>query len=104
VLAACAPNPNGQGVTDRGSVVGTLVDANHQTQAIQTATIQIGTAVTRISPADGGKFRLDQNVPTGTQPVSISSPGYNTYSTSVVVRKDETSDLGVIGLQSTTGL
>ena len=96
-------NPNPVGVTDRGGVTGTLVDAAHPTQPIPTATIQIGTQVTRISPSDGGKFALN-DVPTGTQTIQISSPGYATYSTPVVVRKNQTSDLNVIGLASATGL
>ncbi len=96
-------NPNALGVTDTGRVVGTLVEAAHQTQAIQSATIQIGVQVTRISPADGGKFHLE-NVPTGTQTVQISSPGFSTYTTQAVVRKDQTSELGVLGLTSQTGI
>ncbi|MBV9407895.1 MAG: carboxypeptidase regulatory-like domain-containing protein [Candidatus Eremiobacteraeota bacterium] len=96
-------NPNAQGVTDTGRVVGTLVDAAHQTEPIRSATIQIGVRVARISPADKGQFTLD-GVPTGTQTLQISSPGFSTYTTQVVVRKDQTSDLGVLGLTSQTGL
>ena len=96
-------NPNGQGVTDRGRVVGTLVNAARPTEPLATATVQIGTQVTRISPADKGQFHLD-SVPTGTQTVQISSPGFTTYTAPVVVRKDETTDLSVIGLTSQTGL
>ena len=101
--ASGCDNPNGQGVTERGRVVGTLVNAAHPTEPLQTATIQIGTQVTRISPADKGSFHLDE-VPTGTQTVQISSPGFSTYSAPVVVRKGETSDLNVVGLTSQTGL
>jgi iron complex outermembrane receptor protein len=103
VLAACAPNPNGQGVTDTGSVVGTIVDAKQPTQGINSATVQIGLQVTRLSTSDQGKFTMN-NVPTGTQTIVISSPGYATYSSQVIVRKGQTSDVGVIGLASATGL
>jgi hypothetical protein len=103
VLTACAPNPNGQGVTDTNTIVGTVVDAANPTQPVQTATIQIGVQVTRLSPADRGQFTLN-NVPTGTQTITISSIGFNTYSAPVVVRKGDPIQLGVIGLQSTTGL
>jgi hypothetical protein len=103
LLAACAPNPNGQGVTDTNTIVGTIVDAGHPTQPVNTATIQIGVQVTRLSPSDQGRFTLN-NVPTGTQTIQISSPGFNTYSAPVVVRKGDPINLGVIGLQSTTGL
>jgi hypothetical protein len=103
LLAACAPNPNGQGVTDTNTIVGTVVDAAHPTQPVNTATIQIGVQVTRLSPSDQGQFTLN-NVPTGTQTLQISSPGFNTYSAPVVVRKGDPINVGVIGLQSTTGL
>ncbi len=103
LLAACAPNPNGQGVTDTNTIVGTVVDAAHPTEPVNTATIQIGLQVNRLSPSDKGMFTLN-NVPTGTQTISISSPGFNTYSAPVVVRKGDPINLGVIGLQSTTGL
>jgi hypothetical protein len=102
-LSACAPNPNGQGVTDTGSVVGTIVDARTPTQAINSATVQIGIVVTRLSSSDKGQFTMN-NVPTGTQTIVISSPGYATYSGQVIVRKDQTTDVGVIGLASATGL
>ncbi|HTD36810.1 MAG TPA: carboxypeptidase regulatory-like domain-containing protein [Candidatus Limnocylindrales bacterium] len=103
VLSACGPNPNGQGVTDTGSVVGTIVDAKTPTVAINSATVQIGLQVTRLSTSDQGKFTMS-NVPTGTQTIVISSPGYQTYSSQVIVRKGQTSDIGVIGLASATGL
>ncbi len=97
-------NPNALGVTDVGGVTGTLVDAGHPTQPIATATIQIGVQVTRISPSDGGKFVLN-NVPTGTQTLSVSSPGYTAYSSPVVVRKGEVTAIPQpIGLTSQTGL
>ncbi len=103
VLAACAPNPNGQGVTDTGTVVGTVVDAATPTNAVSNATIQIGIQVQRLSPADNGHFSLN-NVPTGTQTITISAIGYSPYTNQVVVRSNQTSDLGVIGLSSQTGL
>jgi hypothetical protein len=97
-------NPNSLGVTDRGGVTGTLVEAARPTQAIQTATIQIGTQVTRISASDGGKFALN-DVPTGTQTLQISSPGFSPYSASVVIRKGEITAIPQpIGLTSLTGL
>ncbi|GAC1576919.1 MAG: hypothetical protein NVS3B7_10010 [Candidatus Elarobacter sp.] len=98
-LSACSPNPNGQGVTDVGFVKGTVVDAAHPSQPIPTAVVQIGVGTTRISPVDKGYFRLA--VPTGTQSIVISSPGFAGYSAQVVVRKDQESDLGFIGLAST---
>ncbi len=101
-LAACSPNPNGAGVTDTGQVVGRVLDQSTQ-QPIATATVQVGNQVVRLSPGDKGGFSF-QNVPIGTQPVLISSPGYQSYPTQVVVRKDQQSDIGVIALASATGL
>ncbi len=102
-LAACGPNPNGQGVTDTGTVVGTVVDSRTPTTAIASATVQIGLQVQRLSPADNGHFTLN-NVPTGSQTISISAIGYQQYNNTVVVRANQTSDVGVIGLASQTGL
>ena len=96
-------NPNGQGVTDRGNVVGRVVEASDPTRPVPAATITIGLQTLRISPADKGAFRL-LGVPTGTQTMVISSPGYQSYSAQVVVRKDQTSDVGPIGLASVTGV
>ena len=100
LLAACSPNPNGAGVTDTGSVVGAVVDAKTK-QPLQTATIQIGAQSRYLSPSDHGQFTF-RNVPIGTQPVLIKSPGYNGYPMHVVVKKDQTSDLTVIGLTPST--
>jgi hypothetical protein len=102
LAAGCSPNPNGGGVTDTGQVVGRVLDQKTQ-QPVDTATIQVGVQVVRLSPSDKGGFSL-QRVPIGSQPVLIASPGYASYSTQVVVRKDQQSDLGLIGLASATGL
>ncbi len=102
LAAGCSPNPNGAGVTDTGQVVGRIVDQKSQ-EPIDTATVQVGSQVKRLSPSDKGGFAF-QSVPIGTQPVLISSPGYLSYPTQVVVRKDQQSDVGVISLASATGL
>lgn len=96
-------NPNGQGVTDTGDVVGRIVEANDPTLPIPTAVVAIGLRTIRLGPADKGAFRL-LAVPTGTQTMQISSPGYQSYTAQVVVHKDQTSDVGPIGLASLTGV
>jgi len=96
-------NPNGQGVTDTGTVVGRIVEANDPTLPVPAAQVTIGLRTIRISPADKGGFRL-LDVPTGTQTIEISSPGYQSYSAQVVVHKDQVSDVGPIGLASVTGV
>ena len=45
-------NPNGQGVTDQGNVVGRVVEASDPTRPVPAATITIGLQTLRISPAD----------------------------------------------------
>lgn len=101
LVAACSPNPNAAGVTDTGQVVGAIVDAKTQ-QPVQTAVVQVGAQSRYLSPSDHGQFSF-QNVPIGNQPVVINSPGYNAWPTQVVVRKDQSSDIGVIGLTPSTG-
>ena len=93
----CAPNPNGQGVTDTGTVVGVIEDASHPGTPVQSAVVQVGYKSTRLNPPDKGGFVLS-GVQTGTQPVLITSPGFATYSGSVIVHKDQSSDIGRIGL------
>jgi hypothetical protein len=98
LAAACSPNPNAQGVTDMGTVIGRIVDARTQ-QPIPTVVVNVGGQTRYLSPADQGGFTLTVQI--GTQPVLIHSPGYSDYSGSVVVRKAATSDIGLIGLAST---
>ena len=64
---------------------------------MQSAVVQVGFRITRLSPADKGGFTLD-GVPTGTQPVQITSPGFASYNGSVIVHKYQPSDIGTIGL------
>jgi hypothetical protein len=100
LVAACSPNPNAAGVTDTGQVVGAVVDAKTK-QAVQTAVVQVGAQSRYLAPSDHGQFTF-QNVPIGTQQVLITSPGYNSYPMQVVVRKDQVSDIQVIGLTPST--
>lgn len=105
LLAACAPNPNGQGVTDTGTITGRLVDAKTQ-QPINSATVAVGTQAVRLSGSDNGGFTL--TVPIGTQTVDINSIGYAPAHLSVVVHKNQSSCItdGCVpyGLASATGL
>jgi len=101
--ASGCENPNGGGVTDRGTISGRVYDAQTR-QPIASATVQVGEQVVRISPAEKGGFVV-KNVPTGTQTVTIASPGYQTYTQpGVVVRKDENTDIGELQLSSATGM
>jgi hypothetical protein len=81
-----------------GTVTGRVVDAKTQ-QPIQTVVVNVGGQTRYLSPSDQGGFTVQVQI--GTQPILIHSPGYSDYSGSVVVRKGETSDIGLIGLAST---
>ncbi len=95
-VAACAPNPNGMGVADFGTVTGRIVDTS-SLQPISGATISIGNIVSITAAIDQGGFVL-RNVPIGTQTLSISAIGWQTYRTQVKVTKNAVTDIGAIGL------
>jgi hypothetical protein len=98
-------NPNGQGVTDFGSVQGRVVEAAHPDMPVQQFTVSIGGQSILIPPAQKGAFKVD-HVPAGTQTLTIYAVGYQTYSLpGVVVQKDQLTNIDqLIGLVSATGL
>jgi hypothetical protein len=97
-LSACAPNPNGMGVADYGTVVGRVVDTD-SLQPIPGATISIGNIVSITANIDQGGFVL-RNVPVGTGTITISAIGWQTYHAQVRVRANQQTDAGTIGLPS----
>lgn len=97
-FAACAPNPNGMGVADYGTVTGRVVDSD-SLQPIPGATVSIGNIVSITAGIDQGGFVL-RNVPVGTQTITISAIGWQTYHGPIRVRKDQAADAGNIGLPS----
>ncbi len=82
-----------------GTVTGRVVDTQ-STLPIAGATITIGNIVSVTAPNDKGGFVL-RNVPVGTRPLRIDASGWQRYTTSVTVKKDQATDIGVIGLPST---
>ena len=68
-LAACGPDPDPNGETHMGSIVGTIIDASNG-QPVPSATVVVGTNVRNVVASDGGKFRLDP-VPIGNQTLVI---------------------------------
>jgi hypothetical protein len=98
LLTACAPNPNGMGVADFGTVTGRVVD-QQSVQPITGATISIGNVVTVTAVPDAGGFVL-RSVPVGTQTIRIRAIGWQNYDTTITVTKDQTTDIGVIALPS----
>jgi hypothetical protein len=95
---ACAPNPNGMGVADFGTVTGRVVDSQ-SLQPITGATISVGNIVSITAAIDQGGFVL-RNVPVGTQTISISAIGWQSYKTTLKVTVNAATDVGVIGLPS----
>ncbi len=101
-LTACGPNPNPNGETHVGSIVGTIVDASNGA-AIPSATVVVGTIVRNVVASDGGKFSL-AGVPIGNQTLVIRSIGYATETETILVTTGNTSkagDAGLVRLQST---
>jgi hypothetical protein len=101
-LAACGPNPNPNGETHMGSIVGTILDASTG-QAVPSATVVVGTIVRTVVASDGGKFSL-ANVPIGNQTLVVRAIGYATETETILVTTGNTSkagDAGLIRLQST---
>lgn len=86
------------GVADYGQVTGRVVDRD-SLQPIAGATISIGNIVSITADIDQGGFVL-RNVPVGTQTITISAIGWQSYRGQVKVRKDLPADAGTIGLPS----
>jgi hypothetical protein len=97
-LASCAPNPNGMGVSEYGTVTGRVVDTD-SLEPIPGATISIGNIVSITAAIDRGGFVL-RNVPVGTQTLSISAIGWKSYKGQIKVTRDTPADVGIIGLPS----
>lgn len=104
MLAACGPNPNPNGETHSGAIVGTILDAATG-QPVPAATVVVGIIVRNVVASDGGKFSLE-NVPIGNQTLVIRAIGYATETETILVTTANTSkagDAGLVRLQSTLG-
>jgi hypothetical protein len=101
-LAACGPDPNPNGETHNGSIVGTILDAGNG-QAVPSASVVVGELVRNVVASDGGKFTLT-GVPIGNQTLVIRAIGYATETETILVTTGNTSkagDAGLVRLQST---
>jgi hypothetical protein len=101
-LAACGPNPNPNGETHVGAIVGTILDASNG-QPVPSASVVVGTLVRNVVASDGGKFSLE-GVPIGNQTLVIRAIGYATETETILVTTGNTSkagDAGLVRLQST---
>ena len=102
IVTSCGPNPNPNGETQMGSIVGTILDASNG-QAVPSATVVVGTIVRNVVASDGGKFTLT-SVPIGNQTLVIRAIGYSTETETILVTTGNTSkagDAGLVRLQST---
>jgi hypothetical protein len=96
-LAACK-TPDGVNAVAFGTVTGRVVDTQ-SLLPIAGASITLGNLVQITAPSDNGAFIL-RNVPVGTQNLRIDARGWQRYTVAVTVTKDQTTDVGVIGLPS----
>jgi hypothetical protein len=96
-LWGCA-NPNAIGVQTYGNVVGVVVDARTQ-KPVSGAYVWIGT-VARTTDPNGG-FVLP-GIPEGTQTISISAGGYQTFQQDIQVVQGNNPALPPISLQPTS--
>jgi hypothetical protein len=102
MLVACGPDPNPNGETHTGSIVGTILDSGNG-QAVPSASVVVGELVRNVVASDGGKFTLI-GVPIGNQTLVIRAIGYATETETILVTTGNTSkagDAGLIRLQST---
>ena len=97
--AAGCVNPNAIGVQDTGSVYGRVIDATSQ-QPVANAIVSVNSVLNQKTSADG-TFNI-QNVPIGTQTLTIYANGYQTNTVQVVVTKGIASPTGLISLTPTT--
>ncbi len=96
-LASCK-TPEGMGAVAFGTVTGRVVDTQ-SLLPIPGAKISVANIVSITAPSDNGGFIL-RNVPAGTQTLRIDAVGWQHYTVSVTVTKDQATDIGVIGLPS----
>jgi hypothetical protein len=94
----CSSTPNVVGVQDYGSVTGRVLDAMTN-KPIPSALVSVGSLYTAQADARGG-FVVTV-VPVGDQTVTARSPGYETASTDVVIKKSGSVDAGYIRLVPT---
>jgi len=93
-LTACV-NPNAIGVQNYGSVVGVVVDARTQ-KPISGAYVTIAGNSIVADPNGGFVF---PKVPEGTQTLSVTAGGYNTFSTEVQVVQGTNTTVPTVSLQ-----
>ena len=95
-------DPNAIGVQEYGTIVGRVVDAKTK-QPIGNAFVVVNSLIQGRTDA-GGVFNVGK-VPVGIQHIEVSANGYTTYtSDDIKVLKGQTSDAGLVSLQSVNPL
>jgi hypothetical protein len=94
----CSSTPNVVGVQDYGAVTGRVLDAMTN-KPIPTALVSVGSLYTSQADARGG-FIINV-VPVGDQTVTARSPGYDTATADVTIKKNGTVDAGYVRLVPT---
>jgi hypothetical protein len=93
-------NPNPNGVTQYGTIVGRVLDATNN-RPIPNVLVSVGSVYTAYSDPTGA-FRLS-NIPIGSQEIAASAPGYERNSTEVRVHENRTSNVGYLRIMPLTG-
>lgn len=93
-------NPNAVGVQQYGSIVGRVLDATNN-QPVPNTLVSVGALYTATTDPTGA-FRLS-NIPIGHQPVTANAPGYETNSATVMVRQNQTANVGFIRIMPLSG-
>jgi len=93
-------NPNPNGVTEYGSVVGRVLDATNN-RPVAGALVSVGSVYTAYADPSGA-FTLI-NIPIGEQEVSADAPGYERATVTARVHKDQTTNGGYIRIMPLTG-
>jgi hypothetical protein len=94
----CSSTPNVVGVQDYGSITGRVLDAMTN-KPIGNALVSVGSIYTAAADARGA-FTVSV-VPIGDQTVTARSPGYETASADVTVKKGTAVDAGYVRLVPT---
>jgi hypothetical protein len=96
--SAVRANPDALSSPAYGTVTGRVVDLM-STLPISGATISIGNIVSVTAQSDQGGFVM-RNVPVGTRRLLIAAAGWQRYVTTVVIKQNAATDIGIIALPS----
>jgi CarboxypepD_reg-like domain len=99
-LMAWVFHPHALRASEVGTLIGTIVDIQHQQAGIPGARVSIGHLLEITGPADNGGFVL-RNVPSGQQKLHVTAIGWKSVTVTITVLPNATTNVGAIGLAST---